>query len=315
MSVEQPQHKKKSLWLRLQKPYRLAFVNQETLQEERVWAVSPLKLLGAFFALCALVFLFILLVMRFTPLGGWLGFGAGSSSKARNLGDDELRATLEELFVQVDSMTVQLAVRDQYIATLQSTILGKKIDAPIDSGLLASIQPRDSSILKGKGQVAEKTQATQNVIATAQQELELHDLVSETFLEDARIDDISIVSPLQGVASVSDTFAPLRGHYGIDLLAPSGSHIKAVKSGTVILATWSADTGYLLAVQHSNQLVSFYKHNSKLLKKTGDLVKTGEAIAIIGNTGEMTDGPHLHFELWFNGQPVDPQRYISFNTK
>ena len=98
----------------------------------------------------------------------------------------------------------------------------------------------------------------------------------------------------------------------MDIVGPENEAIKATLDGTVIFATWSSETGYTISVQHSNNLISVYKHNSVLLKKVGDYVKAGEPIAIIGNSGEQTTGPHLHFELWYNGNAIDPQGYMVF---
>jgi murein DD-endopeptidase MepM/ murein hydrolase activator NlpD len=119
-----------------------------------------------------------------------------------------------------------------------------------------------------------------------------------------------MIAPVSGV--ISDTFALGRNHLGIDIVAPKGSVIKAVRSGTVILSSWSSDTGHMIGIQHDNNLITWYKHNSARLKNTGDRVESGEAIAIIGNSGEMSSGPHLHFELWYAGQPVNPKNYIEF---
>ncbi len=117
-------------------------------------------------------------------------------------------------------------------------------------------------------------------------------------------------TPLRG--TVTRSFEPSTGHYGVDIVAPRNASIKATLDGTVVLASWTADAGHVIQVQHKNDLVSIYKHNSVLLKEAGDQVKEGEPIAIIGNTGELTDGPHLHFELWQKGSAVNPQNYLTF---
>jgi murein DD-endopeptidase MepM/ murein hydrolase activator NlpD len=88
--------------------------------------------------------------------------------------------------------------------------------------------------------------------------------------------------------------------------------VKATLPGTVTLAGWTLETGYVIQLQHENNIISLYKHNAELLKHIGDRVKAGEPIAIIGNSGELTTGPHLHFELWYNGTSLDPQQYITF---
>ncbi len=102
-------------------------------------------------------------------------------------------------------------------------------------------------------------------------------------------------------------------HWGVDLVAKENEPVKSVADGTVIVSSWTEDSGNVIIVQHRNNLLSVYKHNSELLKKVGNFVSDGEIIALIGNTGELTTGPHLHFELWYNGNPVNPEEFISFN--
>ncbi|HMX85963.1 MAG TPA: M23 family metallopeptidase, partial [Saprospiraceae bacterium] len=128
---------------------------------------------------------------------------------------------------------------------------------------------------------------------------------------DVPIENNTFISPLKGI--VSSEFKSIQKHYGIDVIAPKDSPIKAIKDGHVILADWTLETGFTIGIQHSNNIVTFYKHNSSLLKKIGDTVKQGESIAVIGNTGMLTDGYHLHFELWHNGAPVDPAGLMTFN--
>ncbi len=118
-------------------------------------------------------------------------------------------------------------------------------------------------------------------------------------------------SPLKG--EISAAFDLSTKHYGIDIVASKDSPVKSILDGVVINADWSTNTGNTISVQHDDNMVSVYKHNSVLLKKIGDKVSSCEAIAIIGNTGKLTSGPHVHFELWKNGIAVNPSEYISFN--
>ena len=119
-----------------------------------------------------------------------------------------------------------------------------------------------------------------------------------------------LMPPISGV--ISSGFDVETEHLGVDILAPHDTPVKSIWDGHVIMADWTLETGYTIGVQHSNDMVSFYKHNANLLKKHGAYVRAGEAIAIIGNTGKLTTGPHLHFELWVQGKPVDPTNYIDF---
>ena len=117
--------------------------------------------------------------------------------------------------------------------------------------------------------------------------------------------------PINGV--VISPFEPQENHFGVDIVANENEPVKAIAAGTVILSSWTLETGYVIGIQHSNELVSFYKHNSVLLKTVGDIIRGGEIISIIGNTGELTTGQHLHFELWYKGSPLNPQEFITFN--
>ena len=111
---------------------------------------------------------------------------------------------------------------------------------------------------------------------------------------------------------VTNAFNGTQNHYGTDIVAGSNEVVKATLPGTVTLTGWTLETGYVIQIQHADNILSVYKHNAELLKHMGDRVKAGEPIAIIGNSGELTTGPHLHFELWYNGTPLNPQDYISF---
>lgn len=123
-------------------------------------------------------------------------------------------------------------------------------------------------------------------------------------------ESFSFFPPLSGM--ISSHFNPLKGHFGVDVVADHDAVIKATMEGTVIIATWTLETGYTIGIQHGQNIISIYKHNSRLLKEQGSKVEAGEAIAIIGDTGLYSTGTHLHFELWFNGSPVNPTDFIAF---
>ncbi len=116
--------------------------------------------------------------------------------------------------------------------------------------------------------------------------------------------------PLTGL--VSDKYDVRKGHYGVDIVAKTNEPVKCIADGTVIMASWTQDSGHVIAVQHRGNLISVYKHNAGLLKKVGSFVNAGDILAIVGNSGEMTNGPHLHFELWYNGSSLNPEEFVTF---
>jgi len=121
---------------------------------------------------------------------------------------------------------------------------------------------------------------------------------------------IHFFPPIKGL--IINRFSPESNHFGVDLVAEPNQSVMAVLDGTVTVATWTLETGYILQIQHANNFLSFYKHNAELLKTVGDVVRAGETIAIVGNSGELSTGPHLHFELWRNGAPLNPEDFIVF---
>ena len=128
---------------------------------------------------------------------------------------------------------------------------------------------------------------------------------------DEKLNGVLFFSPLKG--EITNRFDLKKGHYGIDVIASNNEAVKAILNGTVVYADWTPENGHVIQLQHAQNLVSIYKHNSFLLKKTGDLVKAGDAVAIVGNSGELSTGPHLHFELWHNGIPLDPEKFVVFD--
>jgi murein DD-endopeptidase MepM/ murein hydrolase activator NlpD len=126
----------------------------------------------------------------------------------------------------------------------------------------------------------------------------------------ANIGNINFFTPITGM--ISRHYDPAKSHFGVDIVANHYEPVKAILDGTVIFSDWTLETGYIVCLQHQHHLISVYKHNSNLLKNQGELVKAGETISFVGESGELTTGPHLHFELWYNGNPVNPEEYISF---
>ena len=218
--------------------------------------------------------------------------------------DVNMRRNIKTLALRVDSLDEELRNKEMNIANFTDIMLDKKQNLKINPAQKDSTKKYDKLTL-----------SPSFVDSLMRSEIESQSKYSLAIGEESSaksgIRNFFFFVPLKGV--ITDSYKSGTSHYGVDITAPENEAIKATLDGTVILAAWTSETGYIIQVQHENNLVSIYKHNSVLLKKAGDKVNAGEAIAIIGNSGELTTGPHLHFELWFNGLPVDPQEYMSFN--
>jgi murein DD-endopeptidase MepM/ murein hydrolase activator NlpD len=183
------------------------------------------------------------------------------------------------------------------------------------------------AILKGEplnnpGSASDSLPETEdlNLEEISESEKKFRKMMEEEFTEDGlngaekisgnTLKNLAFFTPIRGF--ISDTFDKKSNHLAVDIVAPKNAPVKATLDGSVVISTWTPETGHVIAIQHSNDLISVYKHNSVLLKKTGAYVSAGEVIALVGNSGELTTGPHLHFELWYNGSPVDPRYYLNF---
>lgn len=191
--------------------------------------------------------------------------------------------------LKIDSLETSL-----YQLKLQSDVLGKVLAGEeVDIDLSEIPLDEDNQPDNDKPQVSEN-QETEVAIREAE----------------ATPQDYSFYIPLNGV--ITDTFNLDRKHLAIDISARSKSVIKSIQKGTVIFSSWTPGGGHTMLIQHPNEFISVYKHNAVLLKKEGSFVKAGDAVALVGNTGELSSGPHLHFELWKKGLAVNPQQYINF---
>jgi len=210
-----------------------------------------------------------------------------------------------QLSQSVDSLMTEVAIKDQFIQNFKRVLSGNDSTMQqVEGGMI------DSEVnANGIGQRPTVDPIDEEFRREFEQEgVELLSVRSDYSGE---LQDFYFFQPIDN-SIVSDGFNAQVGHYGIDLVAKKDEPIKAVADGTVIFASWTQDSGYVIAIQHRSNLISIYKHNSDLLKNVGSFVTAGEIVAIIGNTGELTSGPHLHFEIWYNGNPLNPAEFISF---
>jgi murein DD-endopeptidase MepM/ murein hydrolase activator NlpD len=275
--------------------YRLVVLNNDTLEQVGTYRLS---IMNFYVALSSLVVGFTILgicLIVFTPMKKLIpGYGGIGSER-----------TVFELSQQVEKLEKQVKEQQTYVDNVRKLLTGKverESDMPRNTTAVV-----DSNINVEPS--AEELQVRAGGITTTNNNLSEAKAISVSNRND-RLESMYLSSPLSGQVSLG--FDLNKKHYGIDIIAPKNTPIKAVADGFVISSDWTLETGNTIAVQHANNVVSFYKHNSSLLKKSGDMVKSSEAIAIIGNTGELTSGPHLHFELWKDGKSVNPSEYIRF---
>lgn len=289
-------NKKSNKWL---EKFRLILLRDENLEKINTFRFSFLQ----FFLFCVLaIFLTIALttaVISFTPLKRAI---PGYADIQENKVYVDLLTTVKQLEREADENTIyiqkmQKLLRGDHLPDTEEVSMGE-----LDTLGSASIVDR----------VEEDELLRQRIAPPSTRGLPLPRIINNSRSNPQSLEGRALIAPLKGV--ISAPFQSAKEHYGIDILAPALSPIKSVDNGMVISADWTMETGYTIGVQHDDNLISYYKHNSALLKKTGEIVAAGEAIAIIGNTGHLTSGPHLHFELWYNGRSLDPSRFIEFEN-
>lgn len=246
----------------------------------------------------------ILLLFSFVLIVGVFSYGLTALTPLREYivpgyVDEQHRRDAYEARVMADSLREELNAQEHYLNTLRIILSG---GVPSDSSRALQRAPDPSTL--------DFNLSTEDSVLRSQIEEEDRFVlrVGPSGTVETRSARGLLFKPVEG--SVSALFDPENGHFGIDLVAPANSVIRAVANGTVVLASFTADGGNVIAIQHDNNLMSIYKHNSALFKQIGEQVRVGESIAIIGNTGDHSDGPHLHFELWKRGVAVDPLEYL-----
>ena len=203
--------------------------------------------------------------------------------------------------MKVDSLENVIYRWELYSENLRRVIEGED---PINIDSLISARQTQIELAKDP----EYLKRQDSLLRKEVKEEEMFDITSRSTRK-LPIEGMLFFTPVKGV--ISQGYDPVT-HPFVDITAPAGSLISAIADGTVIYDGWSDDTGYTIQIQHSNDIISIYKHNDKLLKKAGDKIKAGAPIALMGNTGSLSTGPHLHFELWHNGENLDPTQYINF---
>ncbi len=276
----------------LKQRYKIVLMNENTFEEEWSFRLSLGNLIYGFGIISILLIVIGVLLVIYTPLKQWIP----------EYPTAEMRQALIDNSLKTDSLALAIQRQELYINNVKKILTGN----PMAEGKMVSSTLRTM--------ITDTTISRQyDSIIRAQVEYARVTNISpiRKTKEEVSLGQIQFFPPVLGV--VSNAFNLTEQHYGIDIVTKPESFICATLSGTIIYAGWTLEGGNTIQIQHDNEIISVYKHNSKILKKQGDLVYAGEPIAVVGNTGEYSTGPHLHFEIWYKGSPLNPALYVSFN--
>ena len=289
----------KKSWLeRMKHTYRLVIMNNETFEEIGSYQLSLLNVYIFLSTLMVVVAFLVISLIVFTPLKRYIpGYGNANA-----------QPEFIRLNQEVDSLKELIEAQEVYNSSIRKMLTGEGETLPEEPEM--KYNPGDSLLEVERIEEDEllRQEVEMDEIRSISQTQEF---TPQRGTPEVPLEQLYFTPPLSG--EISAGFMLEKKHFGVDILAPRNTPIKAVMDGWVIASDWTLETGNTIGIQHDNNLISFYKHNSALLKEIGSYVKAGEAVAIIGNSGTLSDGPHLHFELWHKGVPVDPAQYINFN--
>ena len=284
---------KKTLSSALTTRYQLIIRNEENFAEKTSLGFTYSKLILFSFLLFIAVLVMSLFLVE-TVLEKWF------DPKYEQM---VLNQQLYGLALKVDSLALEVDRKDRFIASFQRVLSGDTTDfqdpleilkgetQPLNRPSNLQLEPTDTAFRKD----FEKSDLSLISLANGKKQ-ELH----EAFF----------FSPITGF--ISDRYNVKKGHYGVDIVTKTNEPVKCIADGTVLFSSWTQDAGYVIMIQHNANLISVYKHNAELYKKVGTFVNAGEIISLVGNSGELTNGPHLHFELWYNGNSLNPEEFVTF---
>lgn len=285
----------KRLFSNLRHKYMLSILDESTMEKKFTFRLSRLNVVIVLVLVSLLSVVFTLFIIYVTPLKEYIP-GYASVEKIKQVYINNAR---------IDSLQSTIDARDLYLKNLKETILMGLPPSEIDSSVMHKNKEVDYKNI---------TLSHSPEDSLLRQEWEDREKFDLEYYPDKQspqgISSFIFYTPARG--KVVSGFNAQKRHYGIDINGEKDAAIKATLDGIVILSSWTYETGHVIAIQHASNLISVYKHNSVLLKHEGDPVQAGDPIAIIGDSGELSSGPHLHFELWYNLRPVNPSDFITF---
>lgn len=285
------ERKRKHILKKLTHKYRMVLINDSTFEEVGFIRLTRLNTIVVAAVMVILFIGIIYVLIAYTPIRDMIP-GYPDAKMSHNIRQNAMK---------LDSLEYELAIRDQYFENMKLIISGEQPDNYLN----------DTSGIVNRNEISFIRSANDSILreqVEAEEQFKLRVLNNQTGSQE--LHEMHFFTPVRGM--VSGQFNPLENHFGIDLVAEPDEVVKATLDGTVTMATWTLETGYIIQIQHKHELISVYKHNAELFKHVGEKVKAGDAIAIVGNSGELTTGPHLHFELWHEGTPLNPADYIVF---
>lgn len=274
------------------KKYRFSIFNDTTHEEIFVFRANGIRSILTLVLLVIFLIVSVTLLISYTSLREFIpGYPSAQS-----------RQDLIQNAIKIDSLQNEINLWRLQLANIQRITTGQK---PLAIDSLLNLHGMGDTTARVEGDYAKDDSLLR---ATVFKEEQFNLSAREHKIE--QIEGLHFFPPLKGV--VTEEYNPAIGHPYIDIAAPENSVVSAVLNGTVIHAGWDDENGYTIQLQHDNNLVSVYKHNSKLLARTSDKVTAGTPVALVGNTGTLSSAPHLHFELWHKGEPINPAQYINF---
>lgn len=275
---------------RLRNKFRFSIFNDTTHEQLFVFRANGMMMLLSLILSVIFIVVSVTILISYTPLREFIpGYP-----------DAQTRREIVQNALKLDSLERTVKLWDFQLNNIQRIVTGQQ---PLELGDIAA--KTDTATV---GELTGKKSKEDSLLRLEVIKQEQFNVGSESGRVN-QIEGLHFFPPVKGI--ISDGFNLATNHPYLDIAAPTNSVVSAVLDGTVIMATWTDETGFTIQIQHTNDLISIYKHNSKLLKRTGDKVKAGTAIALVGSTGSLSTGSHLHFELWHKGAAVDPAKYIN----
>lgn len=283
--------KRKRIGAFLRSKFRLILLNDTTFGEKFSIRLTPITLIIGISAITIVMTTLVISLVAFTPLREYIpGYG-----------DVTERKQILKLNLKADSLEQILETRDVYMNSVLD-VLNEKVETK-------SEKPKKDTTGKF-AKVNTNPSETDLEFRTDYEKSKGSSVASVARLKPSGLSELVFFTPVKGLITTSFDLA--EQHYGVDIVTKADESIKSTLDGTIIFTGFSAEDGNIIHVQHNNNLISIYKHCSDLLKQTGERVRSGEAISVVGDSGEKSNGPHLHFELWYNGAPINPQEFVAF---